>query len=108
MANILTASGSQLVVIGTEHTLATSTVNGVFIYEIDLTTMVLADTVELRIKGITLSGGAAGQMWKATYFGPQTNVRVQSMAVASDISINITLKQTTGAVHTYPWKLLSQ
>lgn len=104
----LTASGTQTATITTEHALATSTVNGTFIFETDLTNLALGDTVELRIKGITLSGGAAGQMWKATFNGPQTNVRVQSMAIASDISLNITLKQTVGTGRAFPWKLLSQ
>lgn len=108
MSLVLTASGTQTATINTEHTLATSTVNGVFLYEVDMTALALGDVLELRIKGITLSGGATGQMWGQSYAGPQTNVRVQSMAVGSNISISITLKQIAGTGRSFPWKLLSQ
>lgn len=108
MAWTLNASGTQTAVISTIHTLATSTTNGVFVYEVDITTLVLGDTLVLKVNGITLAGGAAGQMWKATYNGPQANVRVQTMAIASDISINVTLQQTTGTGRAFPWKLILQ
>jgi hypothetical protein len=93
-------------VIGTEHSLATSTSNGVFIYEVDMTNLAAGEVVELRVKGTTLTGGAAAQMWKDNAVAPLINVRVQSPPVASDISINITLKQVSGTGRAFPWKLL--
>jgi len=106
MSWTLDTSGTQTAVINTEHSLATSTSNATFVYEVDATNMVAGDVTELRVKGITLSGGATGLMWKQTLQGPQTGVRVQSPPVASDISITVTLKQIAGTGRSYPWKLL--
>lgn len=100
------SSGTQTATIGTEHNLATSTTNATFAYEVDLSALVAGEVVELRVKGITLSGGTAGLMWKATYTAPLVCPRVQSPPIPSDISISVTLKQLSGTGRNFPWKLL--
>ena len=102
----LDSSGTQSSTVGTEHSLATSTSNGTFVYEVDMSALVAGEVVELRVKGTTLTGGTAAQMWKGTYPAPLTNPRVQSPPVPSDISINVTLKQISGSSRSFPWKLL--
>jgi hypothetical protein len=106
VAFTLDSSGTQTAVIGTEHSLATSTNNGLFVFEVDMTNLAAGEVVELRVKGITLTGGAVGQMWKATYQAPLPNVRVRSVGDPSDISITVTLKQVSGTGRAFPWKLL--
>ena len=106
MSWTLDSSGTQTAVINTEHSLDTSTTNATFVFEVDASNMVAGDVTELRVKGITLTGGTAALMWKQTLQGPQTCDRVQSPPVASDISITVTLKQIAGTGRAYPWKLL--
>src|SRR5690349_6045450 len=96
MAWTLDSSGTQTAVINTEHSLATSTNNGTFVFEVDAAAMAAGDVTELRVKGITLTGGATNLMWKQTLQGPQICDRVQSPPVASDISLTVTLKQIAG------------
>lgn len=107
MAWTLANSGTQSATVNTEFTLATSTTNGTFVFEVDATAMAAGDVTELRVKGITLTAGATGLMWKQTLQGPQTCVRVASPPIASDISISVTIKQIAGTARSYPWKLLS-
>jgi hypothetical protein len=106
MSWTLDSSGTQTATIGTEHSLATSTSNATFVYEVDLSALAAGEVVELRVKGTTLTGGTAGQMWKGTYTALLVNVREASPPVASDISINVTLKQISGTGRSFPWKLL--
>lgn len=106
MTWVLDSSGTQTATIGTEHSLSTSTTNATFAFEVDMTALATSEVVELRVKGITLTGGATGLMWKGTYSAPLICVRVQSPPVPSDISITVTLKQVAGTGRSFPWKLL--
>lgn len=108
MAWTLDSSGTQTATISTEHALATSTTNGTFVAEFDLSALAAGEVVELRVKGITLAAGTAGLMWKHTGAAPLVEVRVSAPPVASDISINLTLKQLNGTGRAFPWKLLRQ
>jgi len=103
----LSDSGTtSALVIGSETTLATDTNNGTFVLEVDVSNMVLADTLEIRIYTITLSGGTLTQAWKGTYSNVQINNHKISPPIASDQSIKCTLKQTGGTGRTYAWKML--
>ena len=106
MSWTLDSSGTQTTTVGTEHSLATSTSNATFVYEVDLSALDVGDVVELRVNGITLSGGTAAQMWKGTFAAPRVSPRIQSPPVPSDISITVTLKQVSGSSRSIPWKLL--
>ena len=106
MTWVLDSSNTTTPTVGTESSLATSTTNATFVYEVDMSALASGEVVELRVKGTTLTGGTAGLMWKATYQAPLVCVRVQSPPVASDISINVTLKQLSGTARAFPWKLL--
>lgn len=106
MSWTLDASGSQTATVGTTHSLATSTSNATFVFEVDMAALVAGETVRLVVNGTTLTGGTAHQMWQGTYTAPFVNPRVQSPPVASDISINVTLNQLTGSSRSFPWKLL--
>ena len=92
--------------VGTVSSLATSTTNGTFVFEADLAALVAGETVQLVVNGTTLASGTAHKMWQGTYTAPLVCPRVASPPIASDISINVTLKQIGGTARAFPWKLL--
>lgn len=100
------SSGTQTATVGTKHTLATSTSNGTFIFEVDLGNLAAGEGVRLTVEGITLSGGSSGIMWPGTYVAPLVATRIQAPPVASDVSITVTLTQISGTGRSFPWKLL--
>jgi hypothetical protein len=102
----INTSGSQLTVIGTEHTLATVVTNGIFQLEVDLGPMAAGDVTEIRVYGKTLSGGTErliGGPW--VFVGAQSTPQVETDPIGSDQSWRPTIKQTAGTVRTYPWKV---
>lgn len=107
MTWVLSASGSQTAVIGTEHVLTTDTTNATFYYEVNIANLAIGDILELRVYTITLTGGSLTVAWKSTY-GPVPPIQdaCPSPPQPSDISCRITLKQTAGTGRVYPWKLL--
>lgn len=106
MSWTLDSSGTKTATVGTTHTLATSTNNGTFVYEVDLSAMAAGEVVKLAVSGITLSGGSAGQMWAGTFTAPFVNPRKPSPPIASDVSISVSLTQVSGTGRSFPWKLL--
>lgn len=100
------STGTQAATVGTNYTLATSTTNATFVFEVDCSALQGGDVVRLVVSGITLTGGTAHQMWQGVYTGPLVNGRVQSPAIASDISINVQLTQVAGTGRSFPWKLI--
>lgn len=106
MTLILESSGTQTATVGTKHSLATSTNNGVFTFEVDLSNLASGESVRLTVEGVTLSGGATGLMWPGNLTAPLVAVRVQSPPVASDVSVTVTLTQLNGTGRSFPWKLL--
>lgn len=100
------SSGTQAATVGTTYTLDTSTTNATFVYEVDCSALQAGEVVVLTVNGITLSGGTAGKMWQGTYTAPLVNPRVQSPAIASDVSISVQLTQVSGSSRSFPWKLL--
>lgn len=105
------ASGTQNSVVGTEQTLVTDTTNKTYVLVVDTAAMVAtagtADEVELRIFTIALSGGTERLAYFAVFTGPQATPIKYSVPVPADISFRATLKQTVGATHAYPWKVLA-
>lgn len=102
------ASGTQVAVIGTEHTLNTDTSNKNYVLVVDANAMAAGDILELRLKTIALAAGAERQAYYAVYSGAQSVDPIKySIPVPADISCKATLKQTAGTGRSFPWKLLS-
>lgn len=103
------ASGTQAATISTEHALASSSAAGTYILEVDLSAMLTGDTVELRVKGKTLSGGSVTTKVMETYYDAQgePDKVVRSIPVADDLALSFTLKQTAGTGRSFSWKVLS-
>lgn len=105
MAVAVEASGSQTAVINTEHTLSAPTSAGVRQLVVDLTNLVNGETVELRIKRTTLSGGAIGTWQTAVFSHALAAPIVVSIPLPSPHGATFTLKQTAGTGRVFPWSV---
>jgi hypothetical protein len=101
----LSSSGTQTSVIGTEQTLYNPTGNKFYTGYIDLTNMASGDTVQVRISLIVKAAGSYILYYLGSYSGVQTNPLVYLPSLPSDIGYKLTLKQTTGTVRTYDWRI---
>ncbi len=97
-------TSGTLVADGTEQTLASSTTaNGIFWVQVDVSAMVDGDTVELRSYTKANSAGTE----RLAYFGSFSNTQPILIKISDEIrtvgDYKFTLKQTAGSNHTYPW-----
>lgn len=106
MALTSAANGTQTAVVNTEHSLSIQTTVGFYQLSVNLTNMVNGDIVELRLKGKTLTGDTAEEIYYAIYANDQgSSPIVESPPVSVLYSIEATLKQTAGTARTFPWNL---
>lgn len=106
----LKTSGTQVAVIGTEHTLLSTTDAGVWVLVIDMGSATDGDYVELRIKTKCLSGGTLQGTYSETFTGfPPDNRNQVSVPIPMDAGIqcDFTLKQVAGTGRSFPWKVLA-
>ncbi len=101
-----TASGSQLAVIGSEHSLASKTGLGIYVLVVDLNAMAAGDTVEILIKTKCIATGTVKNAYRDSYTDIQAEPHKYSVPVPIDQEIVCTLRQTTGVARTFPWNLL--
>ena len=97
------ATGTQVAVITTEHTLSTVTDAGTYVLMVDTNAMVLGDELELRLKTKILSGGTTREFLVATYAHVQGQPIKASIPVVSTQEAVFTLKQTAGTGRSFPW-----
>lgn len=104
------SSGTQAATINTEHILDTDTPAEakVYVLQVDTSNMALGDVLELRVKGKTLSGGDKEVYDKAVFSNVQAKPLKQSIPFATDVEVEVTLKQTVGTGRDFPWKLFAQ
>ncbi len=100
------ASGTQVAVISTEHTLSTITDAGTYVLSVDTNAMVLGDELELRAKTKVTSGGTTREYLVATYAHIQGQPVKTSVPVASINEVIFTLKQTAGTGRSFPWEII--
>lgn len=111
MAVTVNASGTQTATVTTEHTLATVSTAGVFVFNVDTANMTATDVLELRVKKPTLASGTTRTYLYAMYTGaqPTDDVLKTSVPVVIDAtagSATFTLKQTIGTGRSFPWSIL--
>ena len=108
MSVTVIASGTQTAVISTEHTLATTSGPGVYVFWVDKANLASGDTVELRLKTKILGGGTVRVLYIDTFTGaqPVDDMLTCSVPVVSDQAVTFTLKQTAGTGRQFPWKVL--
>lgn len=107
MAVSSSASGSQLAVIGTEHTLSTITTAGVYLLVVDTNAMVNGDELELRAKTKAKTGSSSREAFYQCYSHIQGQPNKYSIPVPIDVEVLFTLKQTAGTGRTFDWNVLS-
>lgn len=103
MAVSVNTNGSQTAVIGTEHTLATITVTGIFQLVVDANALVNGDELELRIYLKPASGGTERLAYYTAFAHAQGQPLKTSLTIPSPISWRATLKQTAGTGRAFPW-----
>jgi hypothetical protein len=106
MGLVSSASGSQLSVINTEHSLSQKTGIGIYVLVVDTSAMEAGDTVEVRIKTKCISSGTVKIAYLDIYSDVQDEPHKYSVPVPVDLEIICTIKQTTGTGKTFPWNLL--
>lgn len=98
---------SQLTVIGTEHTVATINVAGVFTLILDLNPMAAGDVLEVRAKQMVATGGTTRGVDLATYYDAQPSDRLIAVSVpvsnplGDTGAVQFSIKQTAGSVRTF-------
>lgn len=102
------ATGTQTTVLNTEHTLNTTspdTTSGVYQLYVDTAVMIMGDFVEIRIKEKVISGGTSRVVWMSGLANIQDQPAVASPALILMHGWDMTIKQTGGTVHAYPWSI---
>ncbi len=101
-------SGSQLSVVGTEHTLATITAAGVYQLFVDVSVMAdgtTGDEVQIREYMKGASGDTERLLKVYMIYGKQTEAMFITPPRMSAASIKYTLLQSAGSARTYVWNV---
>jgi predicted component of type VI protein secretion system len=101
-------SGSQTATISTEHVLNSPTPNttdGIFQVFIDVSAMVAADVLELRIKEKCRAADTIRQVLMSTLAGVQSDPLWVSPSLILMHGWDVTLKQTAGTGRAFPWSI---
>ncbi len=103
MATII--DDDQLVADGTEQTVVTSAVAGVFVFAIDLENMASGDSITIRIKTKVLSSSTSREVVQAIYTDAQVDpdIHVESIPIVSPQEVVVTVEQTAGTNRNYQW-----
>lgn len=107
MALAEAAGGTQLAVIGTEHTLTTLTTGKTFTLVVDCLNLANGDELELRMKTKVRTGNGSQVAYFASYAHAQTELNKYSIPVPANIELVATLKQTAGTGRNFIWAVLS-
>jgi hypothetical protein len=101
------ASGTQTAVIGTEHSLATPTTSGVYVFSVDLANLAAGDILELRLKKKVLTAGTIHVAYLGTVQdAPSTDDQVIiSVPIPCPFGCTVTLKQVAGTGRAFDWSL---
>jgi len=99
------AQGTQTAIVGTEHTLLTTTDAGSYVLLVDTNNMVLLDKLTLRIKTRASSGGVTRLAYSALYANVQGEPIKISIPVASVREFIATLEQTAGTARNFDFEI---
>ena len=103
----LAAYGIQNAVIGTKHTLHTTTASGMYMLMVDASNMVNGDKIELSIDVAFRSEGAHVQTHYATFAHAQADSGKTSVPVVAPFGATFYLKQTDGTARSFDWCITS-
>lgn len=103
---IVNAAGTQVAVVGTEHTLYTSE-PGVFELHVDTTAMNNGDVLEIAIKSKYASTGTYVQTHYAVFAHVQSDPGKVSVPVIVPYAATFHIKQTAGSARSFDWCITS-
>jgi hypothetical protein len=106
MAISSAASGTQTATLGVEHTLATVTTAGTYVLNVDAAALVNAETLTLKLKTKTLSGGTQRIAYECKFRHILGLPSIFSVPVPTLIEIVATLQQDGGTGRSFPWNLI--
>ena len=92
----------------TEYNLNTAiTTTKTLIFEVDTVNLANGETVTFQVKVTVLAAGANRVAYQAIYKHVQAEPIKVSIPIPSDVSYQITIKQSGGTARAYPWKIFS-
>lgn len=106
MAISSAASGTQTAVLTTEHTLATITVAGTYVLNVDAAALANGETLTLRLRTRTLAAGTSRIAYEAVFRHVLGEPALFSVPVPALIEVVATLRQDGGTGRSYPWNLI--
>jgi len=101
------ASGSQLTVISTEHTLYTETTAGTYVLSLDLSELVNGDVLDVSINTKVGAGGTVRTLLRNTFSFKQADPIVQTIPVVSPHSVSFVINQSAGVARNIAWEVTS-
>ena len=105
MAFYVAGSGTQTVVLNTEHTVFYTTTAGVYLYALDTKNLVGGDIVTLRLRTRLISGGTDAVSYYAMYAHTQTSALQFSIPLPVAVSVSATIQQTAGTARAYDYSV---
>ncbi len=110
MAPTVASSGTQTATIATEHVLLTQSTAKTCVLSVNLSNLVLGDSVTLNIynkvlTGDTLTPGTTLPEFSATYTHARSEGPVQSPAIVVAYQAKFTLTQTAGTGRAFDWNV---
>lgn len=111
MAVTAHASNTQSATVGTEHSVASANIAGVFTFGVSLRNIVAGDVVELRVYKMPLTGGTAEQFLyqRLTLSMLGADKWFESIPVANELTdtnaLIFSIKQTKGTSRNFDWKV---
>lgn len=107
MAVSVKASGSQVIAaLNTDYTLATITDAGVYQLQMFLETLGAAERLRVRIYTKATSGDSETLAYSNTFVGPLAAPVMPFVPVPTDCYVRVELRQHTGTLRTFKWKVL--
>lgn len=101
------ANGTQASVVGSKHSLHTTSSNGVFALMVDTSAMVNGDKLEIYIDVGFVSGAAHIQTHYSIFAHAQDDPGKVSVPVVAPFGATFSIKQTAGTSRSFPWCIVA-
>lgn len=100
---IVHTAGSQTAVLTTEHTLATITTAGRFVFVVDTSNLAAGENVELRVKGKAQSGDTERDIESYGFEHVQAKPLKETAEFLNAHHLVLTLEQNGGTGRVFSW-----
>lgn len=101
------ASGTQNTTVDTEHSLANTTVAGIYVAQWNLTNLAKGDVIRVYVTAKVLTGDTEEIVFEGIYANDLLNSPIiQSPPFVSMFSCTMRLLQTAGSSRSIPWALI--